>query len=48
MNVEISDTSLRMSGKVWQIRAFLKAWSKRPITLQQFIYLQKWKRQRKN
>lgn len=48
MNVEISYTSLRMTGKAWQIRAFLKAWSNRPITLQEFLYLQKWKRQRKD
>ncbi|TRY28055.1 Z-ring formation inhibitor MciZ [Brevibacillus sp. LEMMJ03] len=37
MKTYVSEKQLRMVGKVWEIRATLRSWSKKELTLQEYL-----------
>jgi hypothetical protein len=41
MDIEMTETTIRMKGKAWQIRAKLREWSKHPMLLHEFLTRQK-------
>ncbi|WP_323958374.1 Z-ring formation inhibitor MciZ [Brevibacillus composti] len=37
MKTYVDEKQLRMVGKVWEIRATLRSWSKKELTLQEYL-----------